>query len=584
MLSCPSVIGLLAACPAPTGDLLDIPFTATDYAVAGVPTDLAVGDFNGDGAGDVALVRPANGLVTVYLGNGDGTLALGSSVETGIRPVALCADDVDGDGELDLVAVNYGSHDASVLGGQGDGTFELIARPVLATHPLHAALGDLDGDGDLDLAATTEPGEILVLSGDGQGDFSLETSFDVAPGPIHNVVIASLNPEVDALGDVLVAANLDGVSLYTHEGGYAFTKSPLPMSFGGFANWVAVGDTDVDGDLDVVAIEWDGLDTDPILIHNQGAGGFSLQGYLDFDEQANRRVLLANLDGDGFPDSLTLSTRFQSPEVVDYFTILSGELEGYVFGDPPAEVEIVLPKGTAEVAAADLTGDGFDDILSTNVETGLLTVRVNDSCPGFPLLDAVLPLSVPALSAAPTSVVVQGCGLVAATAVAVDGVRVDSFSAPTTLELAFDMPLVGQLGAVDISVDSPNGPRSLPIEVVAPAPLVVLDDDGLLSNAVGAASLTMGAAPGDVFALLASPSSVPSVLPGVLEADIGNGFGALYFVTVTVVGAQAWEPFGFGFSALPVGLELYFQGAVLEAAAPSYPLATTDVVTATVVP
>lgn len=584
MLPFLSVICAFAFPPALAGDALEIPFTAANYAVGGVAQGLAVGDFTSDGILDVAVVRASPGGVTLFVGNGDGSLTEGASTAAGVRPLAVVSGDVDGNGTLDLVVINNGSHDASVLGGAGDGTFALIARPVLGPFPRHAALGHLDDDAHLDLVATTDLGQVLILSNDGAGDFALEESFQVDESA-HNAVIASLNPEVDARLDVLVAEGLGGLTLHTNQGDYAFTQSALPMSFGGFANWVTVGDTDLDGDLDVIAIEWDGIDTDPILIHSQGDGGFALQGYLDFDEQANRRVLLADFNGDAYPDSLTLNTRFQNPDVIDYFTIFAGELQAQPFGDPqPAELEIVLPTGTAEVLAADLTGDGFDEILSTNASTGQLTVRVNDSCPGFPLLQSVLPRQVPALAPAPVQVAVGGCGLTAATAVRVDGVRVDAFAAPTTLELSFDMPLVDQLGAVDIELDSPQGTRTIAVEVTAPAPLVVLGDGGELSNSAGAASLTMGAAPGDVFLLLASPSAVPSVLPGVLEADIGNGFQTLFFVTTPVIGAQAWAPFAFGFSALPVGLEIHFQGAVLEAAAPVFPLVMTDVVTASVVP
>src|SRR5262249_57622571 len=77
--------------------------------------DLALGDFNGDGLIDVAVVDqlggPTSGL-SMFFGNGDGTfqpslrldLATGGDASGGV-----VAADLNGDGTADLVATNSGS-------------------------------------------------------------------------------------------------------------------------------------------------------------------------------------------------------------------------------------------------------------------------------------------------------------------------------------------------------------------------------------------------------------------------------------------------------------------------------------------
>jgi hypothetical protein len=67
------------------------------------PAVVAVGDFNGDGKPDLALADTAFGVLSVYLGNGDGTFQGAQTVATGIALGALAVGDFNGDGNPDLV-------------------------------------------------------------------------------------------------------------------------------------------------------------------------------------------------------------------------------------------------------------------------------------------------------------------------------------------------------------------------------------------------------------------------------------------------------------------------------------------------
>jgi len=71
----------------------------------------AVGDFNGDGKLDVAITDVLYGLeddVSIALGNGDGTFSPGGSFCGGISPayVQIAVGDFNGDGKPDLAVVN----------------------------------------------------------------------------------------------------------------------------------------------------------------------------------------------------------------------------------------------------------------------------------------------------------------------------------------------------------------------------------------------------------------------------------------------------------------------------------------------
>jgi len=80
------------------------------------PSSIAMGDFNGDGVQDVAIVNQGGNTVSVLLGKPDGTFAPQVIYATGIGPFAIVAGDFNGDGNLDLAITSAEciSHDFSV--------------------------------------------------------------------------------------------------------------------------------------------------------------------------------------------------------------------------------------------------------------------------------------------------------------------------------------------------------------------------------------------------------------------------------------------------------------------------------------
>jgi hypothetical protein len=141
---------------------------------------ISTGDFNGDGIPDLAVantpyaqpfeVTPIN-MVTILLGNGDGTFSVNAiGPSTSYAPSAVAVGDFNGDGIADLAVVNYdpevgepGGTSAltqiSILLGDGKGAFTYATSPLSETIMHESgqgaeqlAVADFNGDGIADLA------------------------------------------------------------------------------------------------------------------------------------------------------------------------------------------------------------------------------------------------------------------------------------------------------------------------------------------------------------------------------------------------------------------------------------------------
>ena len=181
---------------------------ATTYNSGGnVPGSAATGDFNGDGKPDIvvanqcaSLLDCSHGVLGVILGNGDGTFQPAVSYPIGGNsPAGLTVGDFDGDGKLDVAVVSQpnccldGSiGSVNILLGNGDGSFRMsVAYPTGDPDSTAVVAGDFNGDGKLDLAvangncALPSPedvpvcgtGSVGILLGNGDGSFQAAVRF-----------------------------------------------------------------------------------------------------------------------------------------------------------------------------------------------------------------------------------------------------------------------------------------------------------------------------------------------------------------------------------------------------------------------
>jgi hypothetical protein len=113
------------------------------------------------------------------------------------------------------------------------------------------------------------------------------------------------------------------------------------------ATAVTLGDLDGDGDLD--AAVGSGFAHAVGILLNQGNGAFHLISPVDAPEQAD--VVLANIDGDGYPDLVVAG-------VDGSLSVFHGNGDGSF----TAAFSLALGHSATDLTAADLNGDGLDDL------------------------------------------------------------------------------------------------------------------------------------------------------------------------------------------------------------------------------
>lgn len=180
--------------------------------VAGVPYDLVVGDFNGDGHADLAGADFSFLQVKVLLGSGAGSFSVPIVVAFS-GPNGVASADFDEDGVLDLAVVRVVPGQVGLFTGVGNGT---LASPItfpIADFSKSVVAEDFDRDGHVDLAIGSFRGTITVLPGDGTGAFGPAITLAALQGAGDRVRTA----DFDGDGQPDLAATCFGVCVFLNQ-------------------------------------------------------------------------------------------------------------------------------------------------------------------------------------------------------------------------------------------------------------------------------------------------------------------------------------------------------------------------------
>jgi hypothetical protein len=297
---------------------------------------ILTGDFNHDGIPDLASVannQANSGLVTIFLGNGDGTFTTRSTITLSgsLSPNSAGIADFNKDGIPDLLVVgsSFGEGDFQVLLGNGDGTFGNPMDTLFFEIPTSVTIGDFNGDGIPDFASVQSGSSYVTIflgNGDGTFGFGVSTGFGLpnAPGSI-------------VTGDF----NGDGIlDLATTGGNYDQN--------GNFLNGVVT------------------------VSLGKGDGTFTAASSTSIGTKyIPQSITVGDFNGDGIADIATVNP----PQSGDHSKVV-GSLT-FLFGKGDGTFPVVTSShdwGYNGIVAGDFNGDGVSDVAITNYDANAIGV------------------------------------------------------------------------------------------------------------------------------------------------------------------------------------------------------------------
>ena len=368
-------------------------FTTLVIPVGGDPDALAVADVNHDGALDIIAANPESGTITVLLGDGKGHFqkASGSPFPAGHLPSDIGVGDFNGDGHPDLLIANHQTPYVTLLLGDGRGGFQPAPHSPFTTnakpHPHGVAVGHFCGN-DKPLDAVIDSwgsSEVELLIGDGTGNLRNGPKFPAGPG--SDMPLRSADFNRDGLPDIVMPDTAIGqwnsniASILLGDGRCGFNPAPGSPVQAGAVPWsVAVGDINNDGIADLVLIPYgpkvhDRRKIAVTVLLGDGRGGFHPVSGSPFALPgcANpRRVAAGSIYGNRSHDFAVTCTN--STTVLLFSSQKDGKLRlssldvSAGASGRPSERGILL---------ADLLRRNRDDIVISNGSAGTLTVLMS---------------------------------------------------------------------------------------------------------------------------------------------------------------------------------------------------------------
>jgi len=340
------------------------------------PAGLAVGDLNGDGTPDLvtgdifdAILGPATGkgLLSIFLGNGDGTFTKLFRRIPGHGRWSLVLDDFDSDGHEDLVRLNLGTHDVGILLGTGDGRFETEPRFPVRPGPMDVSVGDLDDDGKQDLVAVSRGSDdVSVLLGKGDGDFETGVRFGAGVDPF-GVTQGDFNG--DGRQDVAVAnEGTNDISLLLGNGDGSLAPETR-FATGNSPRAVVTADFNRDGRPDLATADFFSQGVSVLL----GKGDGTFETAIGYAAGSNPRSLAVGDFNNDLREDLAVANT-NSRDV----SILIGNGDGVFLTQPP------VPVGRAhDVAVGDFNDDFRQDLAVTDFDEGEISVLIGNGDGSF---------------------------------------------------------------------------------------------------------------------------------------------------------------------------------------------------------
>lgn len=263
--------------------------------------DIQLGDVDGDGKTDIVTSSRQSGsvgMLTVFLGNGDGSFD-GAIHNDLSRPVYdLQLGDFTGDGKLDVI-YNDELFSNTVRLATGDATGVFVDSGAKYTGSVTGVVAaDLDGDSDKDLVLTVSGGPARVLLSNGNGTFLAPVTYTTTFYSDPKLIDVNGDNKLD-----LILGQTGALGVMLGNGTGSFKALVSFSAYGGLAESIASGDVDVDGKVDLVTKIGGAI----LTYVGNGDGTFKAPTSRVADSGVGD-IAVSDLDNDGAADAFGVAT------------------------------------------------------------------------------------------------------------------------------------------------------------------------------------------------------------------------------------------------------------------------------------
>lgn len=361
------------------GGLIDtLSFTVKmDYAAGLEPYCVSIGDLNGDGKPDLAVVNYNSNTVSIFKNTSiSGFCSFAAKVDytTGMNPYSISISDINGDGKPDLIIANSGSNTVSAFKNTStSGVISFAPKVDFTTGdvPFGVAVEDLDGDGKPDIAvANWNANTISVFKNaslNGTISFAAKEDYTTGANP-YSIAIGDL--DLDGKPDLVVTDwGSDSVSVLKNISTIGNIMFDVKADYltGDYPQSVSIGDIDGDGKSDLAIANW-GSNTLSIFKNTSTSGAISFDSKLDFNTGTFPcSVSIGDLDGEGNADIAV--TNWNANAV----SVFKNESSVGVISFSP-KVDFITGDNPRNISIGDVDGDGKSDLVVANSVSNNISV------------------------------------------------------------------------------------------------------------------------------------------------------------------------------------------------------------------
>jgi hypothetical protein len=378
------------------------------YRQPTTPSFLATGDLDGDGRLDIVSANMTGASVSRLLnastpGGPCAVFRQLSDVPVPPGPLQVALGDLNGDGRGDIVT-GYSTF-LSVMLGLAGGGYAPHADSPLPGGVQSIVLADCDGMNGIDATVVTSDGSQSTLLNNGSGLLGAAITQAAEADP-RSIVLVDLDH--DQILDAVIAARGTNHILVRHgNGDGTFTALPS-ISTPTAPTFLVCADFNHDGNIDIACTNLSSPPSVTIYLNN-GSGGFSLHQTVPITNSTliPTQMAVADFNGDGNPDLIFSTTASR-------FMTMRGSATGSFA--LPVVYSVGFPIGPS-IVVGDFNGDGRPDAafpITSPMQIGVATNRGDgsfQSSPGTAAGDYFMTFNVPNQQAANPDPVVQLQGM-----------------------------------------------------------------------------------------------------------------------------------------------------------------------------